>query len=57
MSGAPWRKPTRSEGSDNCVESAALAETAVLRDTKDRERGYLTVDGNAWSAFVTAIKG
>lgn len=56
---APWRTSSHT-GKDECVEVAdipgAVAEPAVVvvlvRDTKDRAAGHLTVDPRAWTVFL-----
>ncbi|HEY3688209.1 MAG TPA: DUF397 domain-containing protein [Streptosporangiaceae bacterium] len=54
--GVGWRKSSYSQSTQGqCVEIAA-GETAVgVRDTKDRERGHLTVSRTAWRAFVGSL--
>lgn len=55
LSTAPWRKSSYSGGANtNCVEVAPLPRTVGVRDTKNREAGYLTVSRSAWHAFVHA---
>jgi hypothetical protein len=55
MSGARWRKSTRSSGNGgDCVEVADnLVGVVLVRDTKDRDGGTLTFAPSAWRAFVT----
>ncbi|MGI8310784.1 DUF397 domain-containing protein [Saccharopolyspora hattusasensis] len=35
---------------------ARLAEGAAIRDTKDRDAGYITADQAQWRSFLTAVK-
>ena len=49
-----WRKPTRSNGSGNCVE-VALGPVVGVRDTKNRQAGHLVLGSGAWSAFLTRV--
>ncbi|MGI5153415.1 DUF397 domain-containing protein [Plantactinospora sp. CA-294935] len=58
MSGATWRKSTRSGGSGgNCVEVADnLPGVVLVRDSKDRDGGTLTFDADAWRTFVGLAK-
>ena len=54
-----WRKSSRSGSSagGNCVE-VGTAETGpvLVRDTKDREGGTLSVSREAFKAFVDSVK-
>lgn len=50
-----WRKPSRSQNGNNCVEVALNADEARVRDTKDRAAGYLSVSGEAWTALLHTI--
>lgn len=51
-----WRKSTRSNQETNCVEVGALAHGAAVRDTKNRDRGYITATHPQWATFITAVK-
>jgi len=53
-----WRKSSYSgNGGGDCVEVASRRPGAVLvRDSKDREGPWLTVDGRAWSEFLLGVK-
>ncbi|MGC0418611.1 DUF397 domain-containing protein [Embleya sp. AB8] len=52
-----WRKAIASEGSNNCVESASRAGQALVRDTKDRDRGMLTFGSASWAAMTATLQG
>lgn len=57
LTGAQWRKSTRSGQEGNCVEVADnLHGVVAVRDTKDRDGGTLTFDPAAWASFVEATK-
>jgi hypothetical protein len=53
-----WRKSSRSSGSagSNCVEVGTGAGPVLVRDTKDRDGGTLSVSPRAFRAFVTEVK-
>jgi hypothetical protein len=54
-----WRKSTRSgPASSNCVELGPLpgADGVAVRDSKDRDGGFLVVDGAAWNGFLSTVK-
>ncbi|GAA1967910.1 DUF397 domain-containing protein [Amycolatopsis minnesotensis] len=46
-----WRKSSHSGQESDCVE-VRLAPTVGVRDTKDRDSGYLDVAPAAWVAFT-----
>jgi hypothetical protein len=51
-----WRKSSHSSGQGNCVEVCTDPEAVAVRDSKDREGPELAFTGQAWSAFVQAVK-
>ncbi|SFS82676.1 DUF397 domain-containing protein [Saccharopolyspora flava] len=52
-----WRKSSRSQGAETCVEVGRLPGSgAAVRDTKDRATGYFATTSSQWSAFLTALK-
>ncbi|MBA0127670.1 DUF397 domain-containing protein [Haloechinothrix sp. YIM 98757] len=51
-----WRKPSRSgSNGGGCVEVALPGARALVRDTKDRQGGTLTVPFTAWQAFTAHL--
>lgn len=54
VTGAQWRKSTKSgNNGGSCVEVADnLPGVVLVRDTKDRDRGTLTFQPEAWRGFV-----
>lgn len=53
---AAWRKSTRSNGGDNCVEVAFLAGGEVaVRDSKDPSGPALRFTPSEWRAFVGGV--
>ncbi|MFJ6723833.1 DUF397 domain-containing protein [Streptomyces sp. NPDC091281] len=57
LTGAVWRKSTRSNGDAECVEVAFLDEGRVaMRDTKHRGNGpALVFTPGEWDAFTSGI--
>ncbi|MGS2619397.1 DUF397 domain-containing protein [Micromonospora sp. LZ34] len=56
LTGANWRKSTRS-GNGECVEVADnLAGVVGVRDSKDPRGPVLTFDPQTWRAFVDFAK-
>ncbi|WP_017623844.1 DUF397 domain-containing protein [Nocardiopsis chromatogenes] len=49
-----WHKSSYSGTNANCVEVAEGACTLV-RDTQNRERGYLAFPADEWGAFLRAV--
>ncbi|WP_410814151.1 DUF397 domain-containing protein [Micromonospora sp. 067-2] len=57
LSGAAWRKSTRSSDSGNCVEVADnIVDVVAVRDSKDAEGPALTFTPAAWSAFLALAR-
>ncbi|GAB3493661.1 DUF397 domain-containing protein [Amycolatopsis cihanbeyliensis] len=51
-----WRKSSYSNSQSACVELAVGQDSAMVRDTKDRERGHLTFQHSAFRAFLSEIR-
>lgn len=58
LTGAEWKKSTRSNGSGACVEVASnLPGIVAVRDTKDDGEGAVLIFTPAeWNAFVGGTK-
>jgi hypothetical protein len=58
MTGAQWRKSSRSSAEGNCVEVADNLDGIVaVRDTKDKGNGpILTFTPSEWAAFIAGAK-
>lgn len=52
---ADCRVSTYSAGSGNCVEVGQAHGVIVIRDTKSRDAGSLSISPATWSDFLTAI--
>ncbi|MGS2618284.1 DUF397 domain-containing protein [Micromonospora sp. LZ34] len=58
LTGAVWRKSSRSNNGGNCVEVADNVPDIVgLRDSKDPTGPVLRFAPRAWSSFVASVKG
>ncbi|MEH1016603.1 DUF397 domain-containing protein [Micromonospora sp. CPCC 206060] len=57
LTGAIWRKSTRSGGQGDCVEVADnLTGIVGVRDSKDPDGPALTFTPTAWTAFLDTVK-
>ncbi|WBB79744.1 DUF397 domain-containing protein [Micromonospora sp. WMMD882] len=57
LTGAAWRKSTRSSSQGNCVEVAAnIAGLVAVRDSKDQRGPALVFTPAGWDAFLSFAK-
>ncbi|WP_116048643.1 DUF397 domain-containing protein [Amycolatopsis palatopharyngis] len=51
-----WRKSRASSTNTDCVEVANNHAVALVRDTKSRNSGMLTVPAAGWNAFLDNVR-
>lgn len=51
-----WRKSTRSNNGQACVEVGSTSSVVAVRDTKDRTAGTLVVTHDDWTGFLASVK-
>ena len=56
LSGARWRKSSRSSDVANCVEVAITTGTVAVRDSKNPAGSMLAIPLPAWTAFTAAVR-
>jgi len=56
LSGAQWRKSSRSGAQNDCVELVVRAAGTAVRDSKNPEAGHVSFATGDWGAFLGTVK-
>lgn len=51
-----FRKSSYSEGGNGCVEAGRFGSRRLVRDSKNPEGGFLTMEEDVWAAMLSQIK-
>ncbi|WP_116044147.1 DUF397 domain-containing protein [Amycolatopsis palatopharyngis] len=54
--GIAWRTSSYSGNGGSCVEVGHRSDQILVRDTKDRPGGSLTIPGAPWQALLTHLR-
>ena len=56
LSGARWRKSSRSGAQNDCVELVVATTGAAVRDSKNPDAGNVSFATRGWDAFLGTVK-
>jgi hypothetical protein len=51
-----WVKSSYSQNGGQCVECRTEGSEVLIRDTRHREAGHLTVPAREWAALLCALR-
>jgi hypothetical protein len=54
--GITWRKPSRSNAGNNCVQIASTRTGIAIRDSKNPHQPHLTLSAQAFANLIADIK-
>ncbi len=55
LSGAVWRKSTKSQDNGGCVEVADLGNSIAIRDSKQPDGPVLVFTAHVWDCFLDGV--
>lgn len=56
LTGARWRKSSRSGAGNDCVELVVARIGAAVRDSKNPAAGHVSFEATGWNAFMGVVK-
>lgn len=56
LTGAKWRKSSRSGAGNDCVELVVARIGAAVRDSKRPDAGHLAFEATEWHAFLGVVR-
>jgi len=54
--GLAWRKASRSNAGNDCVEIARISDGYLIRDSKNPDGPRLPLDAPTWAALIDDVK-
>ncbi len=55
-SAVEWKKSSRSQLSQECVEYSHLGSSVAVRDSRSPNGGIVVISGSAWRSFLDGIQ-
>jgi uncharacterized protein DUF397 len=56
LTGAQWRKSSRSGAGNDCVELVVARIGAAVRDSKNPDAGHVSFETTGWDVFMGVVK-